>query len=120
MERQFRLDVARSREVIRRPARGPHRLSAALPSVLRREAPEVTPKAHEPTGRERRQRAALAVRALISNARRSIFLPLSAMLVTLGALFFTLPRFTAYAFGVLCGWLALSAWREAFRRRADR
>jgi len=120
MERQFRLDVARSREVIRRPARGPHRLSAALPSVLRREAPEVAPKAHEPTGRERRQRAALAVRALISNARRSIFLPLSAMLVTLGTLFFTLPRFTAYAFGVLCGWLALSAWREAFRRRADR
>jgi cardiolipin synthase len=120
MERQFRLDVARSREVIRRPARGPHRLSAALPSVLRREAPEVAPKAHEPTGRERRQRAALAVRALMSNARRSIFLPLSAMLVTLGALFFALPRFTAYAFGVLCGWLALSAWREAFRRRADR
>ena len=93
MERQFRLDVARSREVIRRPARGPHRLSAALPTVLRREAPEVAPRAHEPTGRERRQRAALAVRALMSNARRSIFLPLSAILVSLGALFFALPKF---------------------------
>ena len=92
MERQFRLDVARSREVIRRPARGPHRLSAALPTVLRREAPEVAPRAHEPTGRERRQRAALAVRALMSNARRSIFLPLSAILVSLGALFFALPK----------------------------
>ena len=34
MERQFRLDVARSREVIRRPARGPQRISAALPAVL--------------------------------------------------------------------------------------
>ena len=32
MERQFRLDVARSREVIRRPVRGPHRISAALPT----------------------------------------------------------------------------------------
>ena len=117
MERQFRLDVSRSREVIRRPARGPQRLSAALPTVLRREAPEVAARLHEPTGRERRRRAALAVRALMSNARRSIFLPLSAMLVSLGALFFALPRFTAYVLGALCGWFAISAWREAFRRR---
>jgi len=117
MERQFRLDVARSREVIRRPARGPQRLSAALPTVLRHEAPEVAAKLHEPTGRERRVRAALAMRALMSNARRSIFLPLSAILVSLGILFFVLPRFTAYVFGALCGWFALSAWREAFRRR---
>jgi cardiolipin synthase len=120
MERQFRLDVARSREVIRRPARGPQRLSAALPTVLRHEAPEVAATLHEPTGRERRQRAALAMRALMSNARRSIFLPLSAILISLGGLFFALPKFTAYVFGALCGWLALSAWREAFRRRADR
>jgi len=117
MERQFRLDVARSREVIRRPARGPQRLSAALPTVLRHEAPEMAAKLHEPTGRERRVRAALAMRALMSNARRSIFLPLSALLVSLGILFFVLPRFTAYVFGALCGWFALSAWREAFRRR---
>jgi len=120
MERQFRLDVARSREVIRRPARGPQRLSAALPTVLRHEAPEVAATLHEPTGRERRQRAALAMRALMSNARRSIFLPLSAILISLDGLFFALPKFTAYVFGALCGWLALSAWREAFRRRADR
>ena len=41
-------------------------------------------------------------------------------LVALGVLFFALPTATAYVFGALCGWLALSAWREAFRRRADR
>ena len=41
------------------------------------------------------------MRALIANARRSIFLPLSALLISLGALFFVLPTFTAYAFGVL-------------------
>lgn len=120
LERQFRLDVARSREVIRRQARGPRRLSAALPTVLGRESPEVASLAHEPTRRERRRRAALAVRALMTTARRSIFLPLSAMLIALGALFFALPRITAYGFGILCGWLALSAWREAFRRRTDR
>lgn len=120
MERQFRLDVSRSREVIRRPARGPQRISAALPAVLRREDPEVAGDAHHPTGRERRQRAALAVRALMSSAQRSVFLPLTAILVTLGLLFFALPKITAYAFGALCGWLAISAWREAFRRRVDR
>ncbi|HUR96363.1 MAG TPA: phospholipase D-like domain-containing protein [Gemmatimonadales bacterium] len=120
MERQFRLDVARSREVIRRPARGPQRISAALPAVLSRETPEIVEGAHHRSVRERRQRAALAVRALISHARRSIFLPLSAVLISLGALFFALPKITAYVFGALCGWLALSAWREAFRRRADR
>jgi cardiolipin synthase len=120
MERQFRLDVARSREVVRRPVRGPHRISAALPTVLSRTNPEVAGTAHHPSGRERRHRAALALRALIANARRSIYLPISVMLVSLGALFFTLPKLTAYVFGVLCGWLALSAWREAFRRRGDR
>jgi len=120
MERQFRLDVARRREVTRRPARGPQRISAALPTVLRREHPEVEAAMHRRSRRERRRRAALAVRALIANARRSIFLPLSAILILLGVLFFVLPTVTAYAFGVLCGWLALSAWREAFRRRGER
>jgi cardiolipin synthase A/B len=120
MERQFRLDIARSREVIRRPARGPHRISAALPAVLLRGNPEVHGSEHHPTARERGRRAALAVRALISHARRSIFLPLSVILISLGTLFFALPKITAYAFGALCGWLALSAWRQAFRRRADR
>ena len=120
MERQFRIDVARSREVTRRPARGPQRISAALPTVLRREDPEIKGSGHHPTARERSRRAALAVRALISHARRSIFLPLSAILISLGVLFFALPKLTAYVFGGLCGWLALSAWREAFRRRADR
>jgi cardiolipin synthase len=120
MERQFRLDIARSREVTRRPARGPQRISAALPTVLRREDPEVATAAYHRTVRERRQRAALAVRALIGAARRSIFLPLTVILLSLGTLFFVLPTFTAYVFGVLCGWLALSALREAFRRRGER
>jgi len=120
MERQFRLDIARSREVTRRPARGPQRISAALPTVLRREHPEVEAVTHQRSRRERRRRAALAVRALIANARRSIFVPLSVILISLGVLFFVLPTVTAYAFGVLCGWLALSAWREAFRRRGER
>jgi cardiolipin synthase len=120
MERQFRLDIARSREVTRRPARGPIRISSALPTVLRRENPEVLPSSYRRTRRERRRRAALTVRALMGNARRSVFLPLTVLFVSLGVLFFALPTLTAYVFGVLCGWLALGASREAFRRRADR
>ena len=40
--------------------------------------------------------------------------------MALGLLFFALPRETAYVFGAICGWLAISAGREAFRRRADK
>ena len=120
MERQFRLDIGRSREVRRRPLRIPRRISEALPTALTREDPEVDPGRYRRTRRETRRRAALAVRSLASNARRSVFIPLAGIFVVLGLLFFALPRQTAYVFGAICVWLAISAGREAFRRRADR
>jgi cardiolipin synthase len=120
MERQFRIDIARSREVTRRPVRGPHRISAALPTALSHQQPEVVIPEHHKSVRERRQRAAVVLRILIANARRSVFLPLTLLLVVLGVFFFVLPKTAAYTFGALCAWLAISAWREAFRRRADR
>jgi cardiolipin synthase len=120
MERQFRLDIARSREVTRRPVRAPRRISSALPTALSRQAPEVQVAGYHRSRREIRRRAALALRAIAGNARRSVFLPTSALFVSLGLLFFTLPTATSYAFGVLCAWLAIGAAREAFRRRADR
>jgi cardiolipin synthase len=120
MERQFRLDIARSREVTRRPVRAPGRISAALPAALSRERPEIPLAAAPRSGREVRRRAALALRTIAGNARRSVYLPISGLFVALGLLFFALPTVTAYAFGVLCGWLAIGAGREAFRRRADR
>jgi cardiolipin synthase A/B len=120
MERQFRLDISRSREVWRRPLRGPRRISEALPTALTRRDPEVAGTRFRRSPREVRRRAVLVLRTIASNARRSVFLPLSAIFVALGVLFFVLPRETAYAFGVICAWLAVSAAREAFRRRADR
>jgi cardiolipin synthase len=120
MERQFRLDIGRSREVRRRPLRGPRRISESLPTALTREEPELDPGRYRRSRRETRRRAALALRALASNARRSVFLPLAGIFVVLGLLFFALPRQTAYVFGGICAWLAVSAGREAFRRRADR
>jgi cardiolipin synthase len=120
MERQFRIDVSRSREVRRRPVRGPERITKALPTALTRSDPEVTVARYRRSRREARRRAAVALRAIAGNARRSVFLPLSVIFVALGVLFFLLPRQTAYVFGVICAWLAISAGREAFRRRADR
>lgn len=120
MERQYRLDVARSREVTRRPVRAPARISGALPTALAREPPEVAVSPPRRSRRELRHRAVLALRTLAVNARRSVFLPISAILVALCLLFFALPKATAYAFGAICAWLAVGAWREAFRRRADR
>ncbi len=119
LERQFRHDVVRSREVSRRRLRGPRRISQRLPSALTHIDAEA-PVAHRSSQREVRRRAALALRTLASNARRSVFGPLSALLVTLAALFILLPRITAYGFGVICGWLAIGAGREAFRRRVEK
>jgi cardiolipin synthase len=120
MERQFRLDIGRSREVRRRPLRGPRRISEALPTALTRTDPELDPGRSRRSRRERGHRTVLALRTLASNARRSVFLPLAGIFVALGLLFFVLPRQTAYVFGAICAWLAVSAGREAFRRRADR
>jgi cardiolipin synthase len=120
MERQFRLDIGRSREVRRRLLRAPRRISEALPTALTREHPEVDPGDYRRTRRETRRRAALALRGLATNARRSVCIPLAGIFVVLGLLFFVLPRQTANVFGAICAWLAVCAGREAFRRRGDR
>lgn len=118
LESQFRRDIAQSREVSRRRVRGPERISARLPSALTHIGPERR-LAHR-GGRELRERAALTLRTVASGARRSLFGPMSAAFVVLAALFLILPRATAYVFAAICGWLAVGAAREAFRRRADR
>jgi cardiolipin synthase len=119
MERQFRLDIARSREVTRRPVNAPRRISRVLPTALAVGAPEA-PVPYRRTRRELRQRAALALRTVAANARRSIFGPATIILVVLAFLFLTLPKATSLVFGALCVWLAIGAAKEAFRRRADR
>jgi cardiolipin synthase len=120
MEAQFRRDIARSREVASRPVRGPRRISQALPGVLTRQSPEVAPARYHRSGRERRRRTVLVLRAIASNARRSVFGPISAAFIVLGLLFVALPQESAYVLAGLCAWFALGAAREAFRRRADR
>jgi cardiolipin synthase len=119
LEIQLRRDVMRSREVLRRPMRGPRRLAGRMPSTLAIMEPEA-PVPRSRSRHERRHRAAVALRTVVGNARRSVYGPLSFLLVLLAALFIALPRPTAYAVGGLCAWFAVGAAREAFRRRADR
>jgi cardiolipin synthase len=120
MEDQFRHDVSKSREVASRPVRGPRRISRALPAVLTNQDPVVTQTEYRRSRREARRRAVLVLRAIASNARRSVFIPISAIFVLLGILFVALPRISAYVLAALCAWFALGTAREAFRRRADR
>ena len=116
LEQQFRLDIARASEIVRRPVRGPLRISQRLPAVLAREAP-VESAPYRRSRSERRRRATVALRLMASNARRSIFVPAMIALASLAALFLLAPRITAYVFGVLCIWLAVSAGLAAFRQR---
>jgi cardiolipin synthase len=121
MEAQFRRDAARSFEVRRLPIAAPPRLQRMLPSALQRANPEVPPPPLQRSGRERRHRALVALRAVVGGARRSVYAPLSLVLLAMGALFFFLPRITAFVFGIGCAWLAASAAAEAFgRQRGDR
>jgi cardiolipin synthase A/B len=119
MEDQFRLDVARSREVSSRPLRGPRRISKSLPVALTRHDAE-SPHGYRPTRREAGRRAVLVFRAVASHARRSVFLPISGIFIALGLLLVAIPKISAYVLAALCAWIALGAAREAFRRRADR
>ena len=118
-EAQYRRDLVRSAEVQRHPLRAPARLRAVLPSGLHREKPEMLTPAHRPSIRERRRRAVVALWTLATGARRSIFGPISLVLIILGALFLVLPRAMAYAFAAACTWFAVAAGIEAFRRRRE-
>jgi cardiolipin synthase len=116
MEALFRRDLEQSLEVERR-VRGSGRFQQVMPSGLQRRRSRPAPVQRTRARRQLRGRAAIAARTLISAARRSVYGPLSLILVTLGTLFLLLPRTTAYIFGLVCVWFALAAGVEAFRRR---
>ncbi|HEX5386657.1 MAG TPA: phospholipase D-like domain-containing protein [Gemmatimonadales bacterium] len=121
LEAQFARDLSRSFEVERRLLRGPRSLQRVMPSGLhRRPSGAALELSQRRARREFRGRAAIAARTLISAARRSIYVPVSIVLIILGLLFLVLPRPMAYGFGLVCVWFALAAAAEAFRRRVDR
>jgi cardiolipin synthase len=116
MEALFRRDLDQSLEVERR-VRGSGRFQQVMPTGLKRRRSGPAPAHRSRSRRQFRGRAAIAARTLVSAARRSVYGPLSLILVTLGTLFLVLPRTTAYLFGLVCVWFALAAGVEAFHRR---
>ncbi|MEO8032433.1 MAG: phospholipase D-like domain-containing protein [Gemmatimonadota bacterium] len=117
LEAQFRRDLSQSREVVRVPGRGPRELAAVMPSRLLREAPELAASHHRRARGEGRRRAVLTLRSIAGGARRSIYGPLSLVLVALGILFWALPRISATVAALVCAWLAVAAFLEALDRR---
>jgi len=117
MEAQFRRDIDRSVEVrLREPAEGRrHRrvLEALTP------APEADAPSHHPSLRERRRRAVVTLRAVLSTSRRGLLLQAAVGLVLVGALFLLVPRVMAAVCAALSLWLAAAAWAESARRRRD-
>jgi cardiolipin synthase A/B len=117
MEQQFRRDIAASVEVVRRPRRAPAALSRVMPSRLARRGRQ--DRAVPPRGRrELRARAVVAARRLASGAFRSLFGPISLVLVVVGLLSVGLPTIMGYVFGGVSLWFALAAGLQAWRRRS--
>ncbi|MGE0552023.1 MAG: phosphatidylserine/phosphatidylglycerophosphate/cardiolipin synthase family protein [Gemmatimonadales bacterium] len=118
MEAQFRRDMDRSAEVMRRPRRVPPPLRRVVPPALEIPRAPASPP-HRRGLRERRGGSVLALRTLAASARLAIFGPLAIVLALLGLLFFVIPGIMAIGFGTLSLWLALVAGGEVVRRRAD-
>lgn len=122
VELQFRRDLARSSEIEVRPRRlapSLQRLELVLPTAFDRSRPEEVLPAGRPRLRERGSRAVRTLRSVLAGTRRSVFGPLAVTLLGVAALFFFLPRAMATVVAAVSAWLALSAGREALRRRAD-
>jgi len=114
MEVQYRKDLDRSVEIKYRDAE-PRRRRRALAAFPLGPPPEE--RGHKPGLRERRNRAALALWAVVSGARRTVFLQYSLALTVVGVFFLFFPRTMAAIFGVLSLWLAVAAWMETWGRR---
>ncbi len=113
MEAQYRRDLDRSVEVkyLEGDSGRRRRALAAFPL-----GPTPEERQHRPSLRERRNRAAVTLWALVSGARRTVFLQYSMILAVLGVLFLILPRAMAAIFGFLSLWLAVAVGLETWGR----
>ena len=119
LEAQFRRDTVQSAEVQWRQLHRGRPFGRVLPGTLNRDLPEVSPTAHVRRFRENRRRTGLALRGLVTAARRSVFAPVALGLALLALLFLVLPQTMALIVAGLCLWLAVGAGAQAFRRRTD-
>ncbi len=118
MERQFLSDIARSREVIRKPRKIPALFGRTIPPSLAREHPNAgSSSRHIPGGRERRRRAITAVSGLVRGARAALFGPIAAVMLLAAVSFILFPYFMAWLAAALSGTLGLMALVRALGHR---
>lgn len=117
LEDQFRRDMARSAEVELHAGGRRRRLARVVSDSLEHTGPSLVP--HRRRLRDARRKTGLAVRGLASAAQRSIFGPVAVGLGLLALLFVVLPRTMGLVVAGLCGWLAVGAAIQAFRRRSE-
>ncbi len=118
MERQFLGDIARSREVIRKPRKIPELFGRSIPPSLAREHPNAgSGSRHIPGGRERRRRAITALSGLVRGARAALFGPLAAALLLAAVSFTVFPYFMAWAAAAVSGTLGAMALVRALGHR---
>lgn len=115
---QFRRDLGRSVEIVRRRRRMPAELAQRLPPLIVPAEPVDPDPARRRTARELSRRAVVTLRHVAGGARRSIAGALVFTSLGLGALFLLLPRVMAYVVAVFAFWLSLNAaWHFVQRRR---
>jgi cardiolipin synthase len=117
MEQQFRRDISQSVEVVRQPRRVTGALAKVIPSRLARREEHGTVLRRRGQ-REFRARTVVAARRLASGAFRSLFGPMSLVLVVVGLLSVGLPTIMGYVFGGVCLWVAMAFGMQAWRRRS--
>jgi cardiolipin synthase len=114
---QFRRDLGKAVEIVRRPRRVPEKLAARLPPAIVRSQPAAPMSLPPATARELSRRAAVTLRHVAGGARRSITGAVFFVSLGLGALFVLLPRIMAYAVAAAAFWLSVSAAWQYFQRR---
>ena len=117
LERRFRLDINRSREVVRRLPSG-RRAAPWLPDRLERSAEPMESLPYHPHSfRERRHKAVVTLYSVAAGAGRSILFPIFLGVLLLGVAAFFLPRVVSAITVVMALWLAQSAARQIRGRR---
>lgn len=116
LERRFRLDINRSKEVVRRLPAG-MAPPVWLPEPLGRAAPLESLPYHPHSFRERRHKAVVTLYSVAAGAGRSILFPLFFAVLLLGVVAFFLPRVVAALTTLIALWLAQSAARQLRSRR---
>jgi cardiolipin synthase len=111
MEMQFRRDLEHSREVLLKPVGRPREVLEFRVPVDDSAVP------HSPGLRERRHRAVVALRAVLSGSQRALFVQTSLSLGLVALLMVLFPRIAGLVLGAVTFWIAFTTLVDVARAR---